>query len=83
MEFTRNLPDKEGCYFAKCHHETSPTEIVRLDYFADNKEGFTAQDIEEDPMIEEHCWCVWRHELSVDTYNCREDFLWGERIEMP
>lgn len=84
MEFTRDLPDKEGCYFVKCHHETSPVEIVRLEYFADNKAGFTAQDIEEDPNIEECCWYIWRHELnSGDSYYYREDFLWGERIEMP
>lgn len=81
MEFTRNFPDKPGHYFVK-FHETAPTEIVLLEYCPEEKEGFTAQDMEEDWRIEEHCWPIWRHGLNDDMCY-REDFLWGERIEMP
>jgi hypothetical protein len=84
MDFVRTFPDKPGYYFVKFNAGDnpldSPTEIVELEHHPENAEDFTKEEMEEDYMIEERCWEVWRCGNDTDY---RETFLWGERIELP
>ena len=79
-------PKEEGYYFCKIKPD-GETEVVQCEYDADAKEGFTPEEMEEDSGIEEKCWIISRCSIHngcgpYDYYK-REDFLWGERIEMP